>query len=182
MREIPDAKWGSCGIKDEARVVTLLYNSAANKLLAQFEREVACAPVIRSVYIRGAEDTVYRRLTPQSEDVSYDFVVTSLEAPMAFLGAFRWHDGCGDWDHLAIVDLKTEQLQTVLASSDLETAPSYCHTWLSRLIAADSSGHVVVCVLAMQRARDSVVEYWLSGLDWQAKRIARISELRATFF
>jgi len=182
LAQAPDTLWKRYGIQDESCFLALYHNRVANKIIAHFERDVPATSTIRSIYVKTPHDAIYHRLTPCSDQISYDSLVSLASQPVVLVNVLRWHDSCGEWDHLAVVDLLAEHLYPVVVPTDLRMSPQYSRSWISQLVSADPAGQHVECVIAMHRAIDSIVEYWLCELYWTTKRVVRLAELPATFF
>ena len=153
---------------------------------------------MRSVYVRGARDTVYRRAFGGQDLVTAKDVVCAAKAPAALLqvlvaapdppDADEGYPPIGwDWSHIARVDLPSGVASIVLDGSSFQA--KHGGAWVSQLLSASEDARKVICTIAGLRpeptAEDAfarVAGYSVCRLDLESAEFEVLAPLSRVFF
>jgi hypothetical protein len=131
-------QWGTIGIPSENRFLGLYYEPESKQFLAHFHKSLGEGYGLKSIYARHITDDTYRRLTPETCELSYEDVLLCPRVSKILVNVFRvvrkGHRFTGpEWHSLQEIDLETGEMNTVLTPDDLSVEPPYSKAWISRL-------------------------------------------------
>ena len=138
-------QWGTIGIPSENRFLGLYYEPESEQFLAHFQKHLGDGFEIKSIYARHMKDDTYRRLTPETEEFSYEDVILCPRVSKIFVNVFRVLRKGGkclgsEWHSVQEIDTDTGEITTVLTPHDLPVEPQYSKAWISRLRNVKSEG------------------------------------------
>lgn len=131
-------QWETIGIPSENRFLGLYYEPESKQFLAHFKKNLGDGYGLKSIYARHITDDAYRRLTPETGELSYEDVLLCPRASKILVNVFRvvrkgnkfsgW-----EWHSVQEIDIDTGEINTVLTPHDLPVEPPYSKAWISRL-------------------------------------------------
>ena len=142
-------QWGTIGIPSENRFLGLYYEPESRQFLAHFHKSVGDGYGVKIIYARHITDDTYRRITPETEEFSYEDVILCPRVSKIFVNVFRVLKKGGkclgyEWHSVQEIDTDTGEITTVLTPHDLPVEPQYSKAWVSRLrnVKSESRRHV----------------------------------------
>ena len=141
-------QWGTIGIPSENRFVGLFYEPESKQFLAQFQNSLGGEYGTKSIYARHVTDDTYRRITPETDDLSFEDILLCPRASKILVNVFsivrkgNRHAG-REWHSVQEIDTNTGEMRTVFTPDDLHVEPQYSKAWVSRLrnVKEESQGH-----------------------------------------
>lgn len=141
-------QWGTIGIPSENRFVGLFYEPESKQFLAQFQKSHGGEYGPMSIYARHVTDDTYRRITPETDDLSYEDILLCPRASKILVNVFsivrkgNRHAG-REWHSVQEIDTDTGEIRTVFTPEDIPVEPEYSKAWISRLrnVKEESAGH-----------------------------------------
>ncbi len=130
-------QWGTIGIPSENRFVGLFYEPESKQFLAQFQKSPGeYGP--KCIYARHITDDTYRRITPETDDLSYEDILLCPRASKILVNVFSLtrkgsRHASREWHSVQEIDADTGEIRTVLTPEDLPVEPPYSKAWISRL-------------------------------------------------
>jgi hypothetical protein len=131
-------QWGTIGIPSENRFVGLFYEPESKQFLAQFQNSLGGEYGTKSIYARHVTDDTYRRITPETDDLSFEDILLCPRASKILVNVFsiirkgNRHAG-REWHSVQEIDTNTGEMRTVFTPDDLHVEPQYSKAWVSRL-------------------------------------------------
>ena len=179
--------WANVGITGEARFIELLYVPHSKSLVAQFYREVGHNHHVKSLYVRGIQDQTYRRLTEESDSISYEYAIVSPCGPFVLvniLEALRDEYGGYNWYALQLIELPGGKVVSEVKDGELSGKGGRGKTWVSKIHGMSQDGKTVYCTIGSpeRSVSDSGrIKYHLAELDLNRKSFTVITELNGIF-
>ncbi len=131
-------QWGTIGIPSENRFLGLYYEPESRQFLAHFYKHLGDGFGLKSIYARHITDDTYRRITPETDELSYEDVILCPRVSRIYVNVFRVHKKGAkitgyEWHSIQEIDTDTGGITTVLTPHDLPVEPPYSKAWISRL-------------------------------------------------
>lgn len=131
-------QWETIGIPSENRFLGLYYEPESGQFLAHFQECPGDGCGLKSLYARHMTDGTYRRLTPVTDELSYEDVLLCPRASKILVNVFRVvrkgsRPAGREWHSVQEIDIDTGEINTVLTPHDLPVEPPYSKAWISRL-------------------------------------------------
>jgi len=139
-------QWGTIGIPSENRFVGLFYEPESKQFLAQFQNSLGGEYGPKSIYARHVTDDTYRRITPETDDLSFEDILLCPRASKILVNVFsivrkgNRHAG-REWHSVQEIDTNTGEMRTVFTPDDLPVEPQYSKAWVSRLRNVKEESH-----------------------------------------
>ncbi len=138
-------QWETIGIPSENRFLGLYYEPESGQFLAHFQECPGDGCGLKSLYARHMTDGTYRRLTPVTDELSYEDVLLCPRASKILVNVFRVvrkgsRPAGREWHSVQEIDIDTGEINTVLTPHDLPVEPPYSKAWISRLRNVTSGG------------------------------------------
>ncbi|GEM_PF-1797074 len=138
-------QWETIGIPSENRFLGLYYEPESGQFLAHFQECPGDGCGLKSLYARHMTDGTYRRLTPVTDELSYEDVLLCPRASKILVNVFRVvrrgsRPAGREWHSVQEIDIDTGEINTVLTPQDLPVEPPYSKAWISRLRNVTSGG------------------------------------------
>lgn len=177
-------RWANIGIAGEDRLIRLLYAPNAKTLVAQFYRNVADSHPIKSLYVRGIQDSTYLRLTGESDSLSYEdplispcgrfVLVNILEA----LKDGDMYSGSYGWYALQLLGLPSGRVEHEVTPGELHGKVGGQRIWVSGIHGMNQDGHTAYCTIGIERS--GKVQYYLAQLDLRLKSCELLTALNGS--
>jgi hypothetical protein len=131
-------QWGTIGIPSENRFLGLYYEPESRQFIAHFYKHIGDGFGLKSIYARHITDDTYRRITPETEDLSYEDIILSPGVSRIFVNVFSVHKRGTkitgyEWHSIQEINTDTGEITTVLTPHELPVEPPYSKAWISRL-------------------------------------------------
>jgi len=142
-------QWETIGIPSENRFLGLYYEPESGQFLAHFQECPGDGCGLKSLYARHMTDGTYRKLTPETDELSYEDVLLCPRASKILVNVFRVvrkgsMPAGREWHSVQEIDIDTGEINTVLTPHDLPVEPPYSKAWISRLRNVTSGGRKYV--------------------------------------
>ena len=131
-------QWETIGIPSENRFLGLYYEPESGQFLAHFQKCLGDGYGPKSIYARHMTDDIYRRLTPETDEFSYEDVLLCPRVSKILVNVFRVtrkgsRPSDREWHSVQEIDIDTGEINTVLTPHDIPVEPPYSKAWISRL-------------------------------------------------
>lgn len=131
-------QWEAIGIPSENRFLGLYYEPESGQFLAHFQKCPGGGYGPKSIFARHMTDDTYRRLTPETDEFSYEDVLLCPRVSKILVNVFRVarkgsKPSDREWHSVQEIDIDTGEINTVLTPDDLPVEPPYSKAWISRL-------------------------------------------------
>jgi hypothetical protein len=131
-------QWGTIGIPSENRFLGLYYEPESKQFLAHFYKRLGDGFGLKSIYARHITDETYRRITPETDELSYEDIILHQGDSRIFVNVFSVHKRGSkitgyEWHSIQEIDTDSGEITTVLTPHELPVEPPYSKAWISRL-------------------------------------------------
>lgn len=179
-------QWGNIGIEAENRFLELYYQPESKQFLAHFYKGLGDGYGVKSLYARHLSDDSYRKITPESEDLTYEDILLCPELSKIFVNVFIVDRDGGkcrgyNWHSVQIMDTDTGEVSEVLNQSDLSFAEPYVSASVTELRAVKQDGRELVCTIAFKRKANGSgpkVDNYICKVSVTDRSIKKVTKLR----
>lgn len=138
-------QWGTIGIPSENRFLGLYYEPESKQFLAHFYKRLDDGFGLKSIYARHITDDMYRRITPETDELSYEDIILRPSDCRICVNVFSVHKRGSkitgyEWHSIQEINTDSGEITTVLTTHELPVEPPYSKAWISRLRNVKSEG------------------------------------------
>ena len=178
-------QWGNIGISEENRFLELYVEPDGDQFLAHFYKGLGDGYGVKSLYARHFTDETYRRITPETENLTFEDVVFSTEHSKIFVNVFKVRKRGGkytgyDWHSIDMIDTDTGDTQEIFTTEDLSLQEPYMRASIIQLRSVKEDGKELICTVAFEKKPlngEPVIDYYLSKIILRSGRLKRITKL-----
>ena len=178
-------QWGNIGISEENRFLELYMEPEGDQFLAHFYKGLGDGYGVKSLYARHFRDETYRKITPETENLTFEDVVFSTEHSKIFVNVFKVRKRGGrytgyDWHSIDMIDTDTGEAEEVFTNKDVELKPPYHKASIIQLRSVKEDGKGLICTVAFEKKPEDgepVIDYYLSKIMLRSGKLKRITKL-----
>jgi len=178
-------QWGTIGIPSENRFLELYFEPGSEQFLAHFYRGLGNGYGVKSLYARHFSDDTYRKITPETENLTFEDVVFSTEHSKIFVNVFKVRKRGGkytgyDWHSVDMIDTDTGEAKEVFTTENLKISDPYLKASVIQLRSVKEDGKELICTIAFEKKPEGgepVIDYYLSKIMLKSGRYKKITKL-----
>jgi len=178
-------QWGTIGIPSENRFLELYFEPGSEQFLAHFYRGLGNGYGVKSLYARHFSDDTYRKITPETENLTFEDVVFSTEHSKIFVNVFKVRKRGGkytgyDWHSVDMIDTDSGEAKEVFTTENLKISDPYLKASVIQLRSVKEDGKELICTIAFEKKPEGgepVIDYYLSKIMLKSGRYKKITKL-----
>ena len=178
-------QWGNIGISEENRFLELYMEPEGDQFLAHFYKGLGDGYGVKSLYARHFADETYRRITPETEKLTFEDVVFSTEHSKIFVNVFKVCKRNGkytgyDWHSIDMIDTDTGEALEIFTTEDVDIKAPYQKASIIQLRSVKEDGKELICTVAFEKKPENgepVIDYYLSKIMLRSGKLKRITKL-----
>lgn len=178
-------QWGTIGIPSENRFLELYFEPGSEQFPAHFYRGLGNGYGVKSLYARHFSDDTYRKITPETENLTFEDVVFSTEHSKIFVNVFKVRKRGGkytgyDWHSVDMIDTDSGEAKEVFTTENLKISDPYLKASVIQLRSVKEDGKELICTIAFEKKPEGgepVIDYYLSKIMLKSGRYKKITKL-----
>lgn len=179
------SQWGNIGISEENRFLELYMEPEGDQFLAHFYKGLGDGFGVKSIYARHFDDETYRRITPETESLTFEDVVFSTENSKIFVNVFKVRKVNGkytgfDWHSIDMIDTDTGETKEIFTRQDLAIRDRDLKVSIIQLRSVKEDGNELICTAAFEKEQahgEPEIDYYLSKIKLKSGRLIKITKL-----
>ena len=178
-------QWGNIGISEENRFLELYMEPEGDQFLAHFYKGLGNGFGVKSIYARHFDDEAYRRITPETESLTYEDVVFSSENSKIYVNVFKVRKANGrytgyDWHSIDMIDTDTGEAKEIFTGKDIAVRDRDLKVSIIQLRSVREDGNELICTAAFEKELangETEINYYLSKIKLKSGRLIKITKL-----
>jgi len=188
------ARWHAAGIPDGYTVSRLLYNAAAQVIIAEL-RGLKDGFLPERLVMRPTSAEKYEPIGCPDRDVSFESAATCEKEPILVFNSKSWQRNpegrrsSANWAGLYVCNVQTRELNLCVSEENLIKPEPYDErAWISEVLGlSDDATHVYVKVAFGKHFEDGEsqsvrYDYYLARLDLKTRDVDLVSQLKNLWF
>lgn len=178
-------QWGTIGISSENRFLELYFEPGSEQFLAHFYKGLGNGYGVKSLYARHFTDETYRKITPESENLTFEDVVFSTEHSKILVNVFkvrkRGNKYTGyDWHSVDVIDTDTGEVEEIFTTENMDIPEPYVKASIIQLRSVKEDGNELICTIAFEKkpkGGETAIDYYLSKIMLKSGKHKMITKL-----
>lgn len=179
------SQWGNIGISEENRFLELYMEPEGDQFLAHFYKGLGDGYGVKSLYARHFTDETYRRITPETENMTYEDVVFSTENSKIYVNVFKVRNRGGrytgyEWHSIDMIDTDSGETEEIFTKENIDVEPPYKKASVIQLRSVKEDGKELICTVAFEKKPlngEPVIDYYLSKIMLRSGKLKKITKL-----